>query len=101
MDEEQDISKAIKKKGRPKKIIKRLGSTPSKPAIHINTIRVQLQPLRLLSDMVKKREKTKYKVLESEQEIFLEKVGITNRNMLGWPKTNGKGVDSTGQEDSS
>jgi len=57
---------------------------------------VQLEPLRLLSDLVKKREKNKYKVLESEQEIFLEKVGLTSKNFMDWSKTNIK-VDSTGQ----
>lgn len=35
--------------------MKRLTSTPNKAYEHINTIRVQLEPLRLLCDMVKKR----------------------------------------------
>ncbi len=43
--------------------MKRLANTPNKASDHINTIRVSLEPLRLLSDMVKKREKLKYKLL--------------------------------------
>lgn len=69
-DDDDDLNNG-KKKGRPKKAMKPLFNISEKSASHINTIRVQLEPLRLLSDMIKKREKTKYKVLESEQEIFL------------------------------
>lgn len=50
-----DEEKEVRKKGRPKKILKRLSTTPNKAYEHINTIRVQLEPLRLLCDLVKKR----------------------------------------------
>lgn len=54
-------------------------NTPNKAYDHINTIRLQLEPLRLLCDMVKKREKKKEKIIESEQEFFIEKVSMMSK----------------------
>lgn len=41
-DSDDDETKSVRKKGRPKKIVKRLSTTPNKASDHINAIRMQL-----------------------------------------------------------
>lgn len=57
----------MRKKGRPKKIIRRSVGSNAQEGERLNNIRVDLESLRLLCHLVKKREKIKLKNLEKEQ----------------------------------
>lgn len=69
-DDEEEETKSIRKKGRPKKVCRRPISAPNKAYERMNVIRMQMEHLRLLCDMVKKREKTKVRCLEASQQFF-------------------------------
>ena len=60
-DSEQTTS--VRKKGRPKKIIRRSVNSNVQEGERLSKIRMDLQPLRILCDMVKKREKMKLRNL--------------------------------------
>lgn len=79
-DEEETNS--VRKKGRPKKVIRRPVSAPHKGTDRKNNIRMQLEPLRLLCDMIKKRQKMKVRYYESQQEFFVEKLGFINKDLI-------------------
>lgn len=46
----------------------------------MNAIRMQMEHLRLLCDMVKKREKTKVRCLEASQQFFYEKINMLSHD---------------------
>lgn len=84
----------MRKKGRPKKICRRPVSAPNKTHERMNVIRMQLEQLRLLCDMIKKREKVKVKKHEAIQELFCKKISLLSSDFPDLASAGGKFTSS-------
>jgi len=74
-----NVRNGSRSKNRPVK--KPIGGTPARLNEKMRNIRYQLEDLRILCDLVKRREKQKQKLVEIRCDLFAKKVAVIGKDL--------------------